>query len=495
MRPNPLLTATLVAACPLAVATPGGAAVVESADPVDGQYIVVVKPDAVRARGAAAADLRPSLPELADEMASRHRGELGHRYGAALAGFVFRGGSDAAEELAADPRVVYVAEDSWVRVTAEQVAPASWGLDRADQRDAALDARYAYYADGAGIDVYLVDSGLRASHADFGGRIGAGFTALQDGNGTDDCLGHGTHVAGIVGGATYGVAKAVTLHPVRVIDCAGYGRSSDIVAGIDWITARYPTPTKKGAVKPPTRAVANLSFATTWQQVIDDAVANSVKAGVTYVVAAGNGGSDSCIVSPARVASAITVGASDRNDARAAFSNLGSCVDLFAPGEAIVSSFAATDTDALAMSGTSMAAPHVAGTAALLLSVNPNLSPAQVALLLESNASAGALANPGTGSPNLLLYSPFTGAGIDSQPAAEFTASCVTGTCSFDARVSADDRGIASWFWSFGNGKTGSGQTISHRYARTTKSATVTLTVTDTIGQTASYQLTVATGN
>jgi len=501
------LTATLTT---LAFAAPSAAGVKRVADPIDGQYIVVLRSAAVRPASAGGNDARSSVAEMANEMANSHRLEVGRRYGHALAGFAFRGDAAAAEALAADPRVAYVSQDGWVNVSGkpaptqppppppttppspgsgEQVAPPSWGLDRVDQHSAALDSLYGYAADGTGIDIYMVDTGIRSTHSEFTGRIDTvnAFSSIADGLGTEDCNGHGTHTAGIAAGSTYGVAKKSRLHPVRVLDCYGRGAVSGIIAGIDWITARHATK--------PTRAVANLSFATTWTQALDEAVTNSIAAGITYVVAAGNGGADSCFVSPARVPGAITVGASTSADALASFSNVGTCIDLFAPGDAIVSSFLVNDTDAIAMGGTSMAAPHVAGTAALALSVNPNLTPAQVATLVKTAAGSDKLTNVGAGSPNKLLFAPFTGNGIDMAPVAAFTASCLSGTCTFNASGSADDRGIVSYTWNFGNLKTGIGQTIAHKYARTTKTATVTLTITDTTGKTSSTQLQVQTGS
>jgi serine protease len=506
-----------LAACALAlVSTVAFAGVQKAAQPIAGQYIVVLKTEAVRPPNAGLADNRPTLPQVAQEIADRHRGNLGRQFGHALQGFTLAVDAAAAEALSRDPRVAYVAEDGWVEVSGKpssdgtstpppppppgygtEVAPPSWGLDRVDQRGAALDAVYNYVADGTGIDIYMVDTGIRSTHADFGGRVDTvnAFTAIDDGYGTEDCNGHGTHTAGIAAGTSYGVAKKSKLHPVRVLDCYGRGAESGIVSGIDWIAARYPDPTNTRTTKAPTKAVANLSFATPWAQVIDDAVANAIAAGIPFVVAAGNGGADACAYSPARNAAAITVGASDATDAVAPFSNVGGCVDLFAPGDQIVSSYLATDTDALAMSGTSMATPHVTGTVALLLSVNPNILPGDVATLVKAAATPGALAGVAAPSPNRLLYAPFTGNGVDMVPVADFTSFCFSGTCTFDAAPSADDRGISSFAWSYGNGKTGSGEKVSIKYTASVKSFTVTLKVTDTIGQTASLQQVVLTGN
>jgi serine protease len=511
-----LLRITAVALWTLSVgAAAGSAAVQKAAQPIDGQYIVVLRGNAVRPANAGLADSRKTLAQLAHELADSHRGNVGRQYGHALQGFTFAADFAAAEAMSADPRVAYVAEDGWVEasgkpapatdpaptgttpVAGQQVAPPSWGLDRVDQHPAALDALYNYVADGTGIDIYMVDTGIRSTHTDFGGRVDTvnAFTAISDGYGTEDCNGHGTHTAGIAAGTTYGVAKNAKLHPVRVLDCYGRGAVSGIVAGIDWITARYPDPTNTKTTKPATKAVANLSFATTWTQALDDAVTNSIAGGVSYVVAAGNGGSDSCFVSPARVPTAITVGASTSTDAKASYSNVGSCLDLFAPGDSIVSSYDLNDTDAVAMSGTSMSAPHVTGTVAMLLSVNPNLSPADVATLVKAAATTGAMSGLDSLSPNRLLFAPFSGAGVDMAPVAAFTVYCAAGSCTFDATPAADDRGISAFAWTYGNGKTGSGEKVSVRYTASIKSVTVTLKVTDTIGQTSTIQQLVQTGN
>jgi subtilisin family serine protease len=244
----------------------------------------------------------------------------------------------------------------------------------------------------------VIDSGIRATHADFGGRVVAGFDAFADGQNGNDCYGHGTHVAGTIGSSTYGVAKNVTLHSVRVLNCSGSGTISGIVAGIDWVTGNH--------IKP---AVANISVSAAGGSTsLDAAIDKSVAAGVTFVVAAANNAADACGYSPARVPNAITVGAIGNNDERANFSNFGSCVDIFAPGLGIVSLSNADDSSVATKSGTSMASPHVAGAAALFLETNQMASPAMVADALTTSATAGAITNAGTGSPNRLLYSLFT---------------------------------------------------------------------------------------
>jgi len=248
------------------------------------------------------------------------------------------------------------------------------------------------------VKAYIVDTGVRTSHAEFGGRAGGGYTAIADGRGVQDCNGHGTHVAGTVGGATSGVAKQVSLVPVRVLDCAGAGTNSGVIAGIDWVTADH------AAGQP---AVANLSLGGPASRALDTAVSNSIFDGVTYAVAAGNDNVDACGVSPARVADAVTVGASTSSDARSSFSNYGTCLDVFAPGSSITSASHTADTALAIMSGTSMATPHAAGVAALYLQGSPSAIPATVRNAVVNSTTANSVSGSGSGSPNRLLYSLF----------------------------------------------------------------------------------------
>ncbi|MEO7795788.1 MAG: S8 family serine peptidase [Thermoanaerobaculia bacterium] len=488
-----LLTASLAL---ISVSPAGAGQVQRSANPIAGKYIVVLRDGAVRPADADIHDMRPSLSDLGQSLANQNGGRVGRRFAAALDGFAISADAATAGKWAADARVAYVEEDGWVEVAAAEPA-ASWGLDRIDQHEGALDSLYSYYTEGAGVDLYVVDTGIRSTHAEFQGRVdlGAAFSTVMDGLGTEDCNGHGTHVAGIAGGATFGVAKGVTLHPVRVLDCYGRGAVSDLVAGIDWITARYPKPRKNQAPQPK-RAVVNMSLATDWTQTLDEAVGRSIAAGISFVVAAGNRGGDACTMSPARVAGAITVGASGAGNARPTYSNYGPCVDLFAPGDSILSASIASDSATMVMAGTSMASPHVAGTVALLLSVNPWLTPADVSTLVTTAATADTLTDVGAGSPNRLLFSPFSGDGVDMAPIALFTATCSSGTCTFDAAPSVDDRGIAGYTWDFGNGRGGSGERVTARYGRNGQAqALVTLTVTDSVGQVTTFEATVQTGN
>ena len=271
---------------------------------------------------------------------------------------------------------------------------ATWGLDRIDQTALPLNSAYTYTRTGAGVNAYIIDTGIRATHTDFGGRVSGGYTAVTDGRGTDDCYGHGTHVAGTVGSATYGVAKSVHLVPVRVLGCDGSGTTSAVIAGIDWVTAHRVQP-----------AVANMSLGGGNSTALDDAVKRSIAAGVSYAVAAGNSSWPACLSSPADVPAAITVGATQKNDQTASFSNWGSCIDLFAPGVNITSDWNTSDTATNTISGTSMATPHVTGVAALYLEGHPTATPAQVSAALVNGATTNALSWVLWGSPNKLLCS------------------------------------------------------------------------------------------
>ncbi|HEX2145984.1 MAG TPA: S8 family serine peptidase, partial [Glycomyces sp.] len=292
-----------------------------------------------------------------------------------------------AERLAADPAVAYVEQNQVIEVQATQDDPPSWGLDRIDQAALPLSTSYTYPNAGEGVTAYIIDTGIWAGHEEFTGRTGTGYSAIAPGLQGLDCNGHGTHVAGTVGGTDYGVAKAVTLVPVQVLSCAGSGTTAGVIQGVDWVT--------ENAVKP---AVANMSLGGGISDALDEAIAASIDSGVTYAVAAGNETADACGVSPARTSEAITVAASRMDDARADFSNFGECVDVFAPGEDIESAYLLGLTQTL--SGTSMASPHVAGAAAVYLSAHPDASPAEVADALTGAATSGAVSDV-QGSPNL----------------------------------------------------------------------------------------------
>lgn len=331
--------------------------------------------------------------EITKAAVLRAGGEPRREFHHAISGFEAKMTPQLASRVAALRGVRTVEQNRVVRSAEVQVAPPSWGLDRVDQRSLPLDGSFTASSSGSRVSTYVIDSGVRISHVEFEGRASYGVDLVDNDSAADDCLGHGTHVAGTVGGRTSGIAKSAAIVAVRVLDCRGDGTVEGVVAGIDWVTAN--------AVKP---AVATLSLGGDASEVIDDAVRRSVASGITYSVAANNSNEDACLTSPARVGEAITVGASTQADKRAAFSNFGRCVDLFAPGEQIVSAGIASDTATTKASGTSMAAPHVAGAAALVLSESPALTPAEVREKLISDATPGLLADVGAGSPNLLLH-------------------------------------------------------------------------------------------
>jgi subtilisin family serine protease len=361
------------------VAKPRGTVVtVAGAPAVPGSYVVVL-------RG------RPATALVAADLVRRHGGAVRRVWSAALHGFSAALSEDQARLFAADPRVAYVQVDSVVRLAGDQAAPPSYGLDRLDQRDLPLDRAYTYGTGAAAVHAYIIDTGIRITHETFGGRASFGHNSV-DANNTD-CHGHGTHVAGTVGGAEYGVAKGVSLVAVKVLNCQGSGSTAQVVDGVNWVAAT--------AVMP---AVANMSLGGGIDPAIDDAVRAAIGAGVVFAVASGNSNLDACDHSPARVPEAITVNATDRTDARAAFSNWGVCTDLFAPGVYITSAWNTSDTATNTVSGTSMATPHATGAAALWLAAHPTATPAQVQLGLTGNATPGRVADPGDGSPNLLLY-------------------------------------------------------------------------------------------
>ncbi|SCE86333.1 Serine protease, subtilisin family [Micromonospora coriariae] len=379
----------LAAATPALAAEPAGAIRAAGGDTaVADSYIVVFKDTAVS---------RGTVGDNADRLVGRHGGTVARTYGAALRGFEIRVGAKAAARIAADPAVAYVEQNHTVSIAGTQTNPPSWGLDRIDQRNLPLNSSYTYPTTASNVRAYIIDTGVLYGHNDFGGRAVSGFDAV-DGGSADDCNGHGTHVAGTVGGSSYGVAKGVQIVGVRVLNCQGSGTNAQVVAGIDWVTAN--------AVRP---AVANMSLGGGANSSIDTAVTNSINSGVTYAVAAGNGNAlgvrqNACNYSPARVASAITVGATQNNDAAASFSNFGTCVDILAPGVNITSAWYTGSSATNTISGTSMASPHVAGAAALVLSANPSWSPQQVRDNLVNNSTPNVVTNVGTGTPNRLLY-------------------------------------------------------------------------------------------
>ncbi|WP_105974577.1 S8 family peptidase [Streptomyces geranii] len=325
-------------------------------------------------------------------LATRYGAEVERTYKSALNGYATEMTEAEAKRLAADPAVAKVVQNKTLHINDTQTSP-TWGLDRIDQADLPLDSAYTYPSSaGSGVTAYIIDTGVRITHTDFGGRASYGYDAIDGDTSANDGNGHGTHVAGTVASATYGVAKAAKIVAVRVLDDSGSGTTDQVVAGIDWVTENHVSP-----------AVANMSLGGDADSVLDEAVANSIASGVTYAVAAGNDNTTASSNSPARVATAITVGASTSADARSSFSNYGSALDIFAPGSSITSTYNTSNTATASLSGTSMASPHVAGAAAVYLGENPSATPAQVATALTSAASSSTLTSVGTGSPNLLL--------------------------------------------------------------------------------------------
>ncbi|MEI7892439.1 MAG: S8 family serine peptidase [Myxococcales bacterium] len=348
----------------------------------EADYIVVLKdapPDGVANHAA--------------RMARSYGGTPAAPFAHVLHGYTTRATAPQADSLARDPSVAWVERVRTVYATAVESNPPSWGIDRIDQRELPLSTSYTYMSTGEGVHVYLVDTGLRSTHVEFTGRVGEGTNFVPDDLGTEDCSGHGTHVAGIVGGTVSGVAKGVTLHPVRILDCEGKGTSAGVISALAWILGHAQSP-----------AVVNMSIGAGVSPSMDEAVRVVVASGIPVVVAAGNNNADACLSSPARAPDALTVGATTNTDARGSYSNYGACIDVFAPGSNILSAYAAADTSAAVLTGTSMAAPHVTGAVALLLSMTPKATPAEVAAALLNNATADKVTNGGADSPNRLLF-------------------------------------------------------------------------------------------
>jgi len=401
MRVSSRAIVTSVAAFALAVGWIGasGASARPASEPPAARHIVVfhddVDPDAV-----------------ARDHGRRHGAQVERVYHNALKGYVATFKGTGAADVARDPRVDFVELDQKVSVHGDQamVDGEPWGLDRIDERDHPLDKNYHYANTGAGVTAYIIDTGIRSSHQEFGSRVLAAPHRFDAFGGTgEDCDGHGTHVAGTVGGATYGVAKAVDLVPVRVLNCTGSGSWSGVIAGIDWVTGHHINRSKTTLSK----SVANMSLGGPTSSAVDAAVNKSINAGVTYAVAAGNGNvagvaQDACKSSPARVPNALTIGATDSTDRKASWSNFGKCVDLFAPGVNVLSAFSAGNTASATMSGTSMASPHTAGVVALYLQTADTLlevGPSAVRTALVGALTTNVVSAAGKGSFNGLLYS------------------------------------------------------------------------------------------
>ena len=471
-----------------------------SGDVILDEYIIVFR-DSVK-----------DVPGRTRQLAAAHGATVRFTYTSALKGFAARLPAAAVDALSRNPNVQSVESDQVVRVAGTQSPVSNWGLDRIDQASLPLDGTYSYPNAGAGVNIYIIDSGIRASHREFGGRVVSGFTAINDGRGTDDCYFHGTAVASTAGGLTVGVAKGATLWAVRMFDCNGSGSASALLSAVDWVTQNRRLP-----------AVANMSLNTANSPALNTAVANSIAAGVTYVVAAGNRAVDACQYSPGNLPASITVAASTKLDGQLGVSNFGSCVDLYAPGESIEQAYIINGDAAYGNgSGTSAATPHVAGVAALILAANPGATPSQVAQMIKQSATPNVLSGLGPGSPNLLLNVAAAGAppasppvplppsdtatppppppadttvtspsspppAVDQPPVASFTLKCQASRskCGFNGGTSADDKGIASYTWMFGDGSapiTVTTPDVLYAYPKT-GTFTATLRVTDSAGQ------------
>ena len=349
-------------------------------DSIPDRYIVVLKDD-----------VRDVAAETKRQL-ERHGGRLHFSYSRSLKGYAATLSPAEVLKLRQSARVKYIEADRMAQGSYVQ-SSAVWGLDRIDQRFLPLNSSFTYARTGLGVRIYVLDSGIRRTHQQFGGRALAGADFVKDGRGTSDCNGHGTHVAGTAGGSTYGVAKQATLVPVRVLGCDNKGSWSRIIAGIDWVTANARKP-----------AVANMSLGGSGSRAVDEAVARSINSGVVYTIAAMNDASDACNYSPARLNAALTVAASDQSDRRASFTNYGRCVDLYAPGASVLSSFNTSDVATALYWGTSMASPHVAGAAAQYLQAYPGATPAQVSSALIGATTRDRISNPGANTPNRLLF-------------------------------------------------------------------------------------------
>lgn len=396
----------------------------DASNAIAGQYIVVFK-DGTSEATINAAKNRSSLLSAANRVE--------HSY-SIIPGFAARLDQEGLAEIRRNPAVAYVEQDTTVTLNTITPSPAD-GIDRVDQRQG-HDGNYNDHGNnGAGVRIYVVDTGIRTTHNEFTGRIGNGATAINDGNGVEDCNGHGTHVASTAGGSTFGLARSATLHPVRVLSCSGSGSNSGVIAGVNFVASDCGG----------RDCVANMSLGGGASSSLDNAVANAVNNGVVFVVAAGNENQNACNVSPAREPLAITVGAAADNDSRASFSNFGSCVDIFAPGVSILGADIGSDSDTQTISGTSMASPHVAGTAALFLDANPGASPAQVEAGLEGVAGTNCVSGA-NGSPNLFLHNDFDAADFDCGGTSEPPADSCEGRCGGQAPDGCFCDDICSFF-------------------------------------------------
>ena len=436
---------------------------------IPGQYIVVFKNNV----------LNPVA--MASSIALQHSTKVTYTYTGALKGVALALSDAEANAMRADPNVAYVEQDQ-VGTRATTQSNPMWGLDRIDQRARPLDNAYVYSADGTGVTVYIMDTGINYAHVDFGGRAVPGADFVTPSTNGNDCDGHGTGIASLVGGSTYGVAKNVRLVSLRVDDCIYGSTTSRIIAAIDWI-----------ATHPSLPSVVNMSIALRNSPAVTQAVQNSIASGVVYAVAAGNNTADACNWSPANAPDALTVAASDDTDGFAGFSNYGPCVDLAAPGTRLNMAWIGSPTAVYYGGGTSYSAPQVAGLAALYLQTNRSATPAQVSAAIVGNATLNALTNVPANTPNLLLYTGFIAAG-PVPPVANFTFNCSALSCAFDASNTSTPS-TPTYTWTFGDGTSGSGRTPSHAYAAS-GTYSVTLTVSDANGtSTKTNAVTVTTSN
>jgi hypothetical protein len=379
-----------------------GSKFLRSVDAIPGRYIVVLNQQA----GFSQPESVNVTEAMSYELAGAYGANIDEIYGSAVSGFAAEMSEYNARLMSNDDRVAWVEEDAVAYATGFQSSP-SWNLDRVDQRNLPLNTAFQYSTTGSGVHAYVIDSGIRTSHTEFGGRASVAADFVGDGQNGNDCFGHGTHVAGTIGSATYGVAKNVSLHAVRVLDCSGNGTVSAIIQAANWVTANRINP-----------AVANISLILSGGSAsLDLAISNSIASGVTYSIASGNNGGDACSYSPARIPTAITVGSVSSDDSRPPYSNQGSCVDIYAPGNSILSLSNGDDTSLRWMSGTSMAAPHVAGVAALYLEANPTATSTAVSQAILNGATPGKVTNTNGIGPNRMLYSWIGGSQPDAIPA------------------------------------------------------------------------------
>jgi subtilisin family serine protease len=384
------LSAVLVAACAEPTSIPPSASPLEPTDeapvfarggqggPIPGQYIVVFRDDVADASG------------LSQRMSNEHAAQRLHTYTGVLKGFAARMSPQAAEALSRNPNVAYVEQDQEVTLTATQ-SGATWGIDRIDQRNRPLSGTYTYTTTASGVYVYIIDTGILTSHSQFGGRAANVYDAF--GGSGNDCNGHGTHVAGTVGGSTYGIAKGVRLRGVRVLNCSGSGSWSGIIAGMDWV--------RNNRVNP---AVANMSLGGGYSSAVNTAANNLANSGVFVAVASGNSGANACNYSPASASAVTSVNSSTSSDARSSFSNYGSCTHLYAPGSSVTSAWIGSTSATRTISGTSMASPHVAGVAALYKATFGNASSSTIRTWLINNSTTSVISGNPSGTPNRLLY-------------------------------------------------------------------------------------------